>query len=92
MNCRLCARQGSFGRVDPTDARSGLCPDCVAAARPTRHGLERAVVVVAGQCLAAAEAVPLARATPEELTFHLCALKRSLTSVLQLFDATGALR
>ncbi|MDT0343217.1 hypothetical protein [Streptomyces litchfieldiae] len=88
--CRLCTRPGDFGRIDPAAPHSGLCPACRAAARPTRAGLERAVVLVAGQTLAAAEALPLSRATPEELTFHLCSLKRSLTSVLQLLEPAEA--
>ena len=56
----------------------------MAAGKPTREGLERAVVIVAGQSLAAAEALSLATAAPEELAYHLGAVKRSLRSVLQL--------
>ncbi|MFF6847961.1 hypothetical protein [Streptomyces antimycoticus] len=41
-------------------------------------------MIVAEQSLATAEALSLATATPEELTYHLGAVKRSLSSVLQL--------
>lgn len=82
--CALCAVPGAFGHRDPSDPRSGLCPACIAAGRPTREGLERAVVIVAGQSLAGAESLDLATAAPEELNYHLGAVKRSLHSVLQL--------
>ncbi|MEU5607969.1 hypothetical protein AB0H03_04295 [Streptomyces sparsogenes] len=82
--CALCAMPGDFGPRDPAVPCSGLCPACMAAAKPTRDGLERAVVIVAGQSLAAAEALSLATAAPEELAYHLGAVKRSLRSMLQL--------
>ncbi|MBU3868244.1 hypothetical protein KN815_30595, partial [Streptomyces sp. 4503] len=82
--CALCARPGDFGPHDPTVPRSGLCPACIAAGKPTRNGLEQAVVIVAGQSLAAAESLSLATATPEQLAYHLGAVKRSLRAVLQL--------
>ncbi|MFF5586307.1 hypothetical protein [Streptomyces hygroscopicus] len=82
--CALCATSGDFGPRDPAEPRSGLCPACIAAGKPTRDGLERAVVIVAGQSLAAAEALSLATAAPEELAYHLGAVKRSLRAVLQL--------
>lgn len=82
--CALCAVPGDFGHRDPGEPRSGLCPDCVAAGKPTREGLQRAVVIVAGQSLAAAESLNLADAAPEELAFHLGAVKGSLCSVLQI--------
>ncbi|WPB89842.1 hypothetical protein [Streptomyces malaysiensis] len=41
-------------------------------------------MIVAGQTLAGAECLDLADATPEELAYHLGAVKRSLRSVLQL--------
>ncbi|AGP55048.1 hypothetical protein M271_17430 [Streptomyces rapamycinicus NRRL 5491] len=41
-------------------------------------------MIVAGQTLAGAESLDLATATPEELTYHLGAVKRSLRSVLHL--------
>ena len=82
--CALCAAPGDFGPRDPGVPRSGLCSGCIAAGKPTREGLEWAVVIVAGQSLAAAEAVSLATAAPEELVYHLGTVKRSLRSVLQL--------
>ena len=82
--CALCAAPGDFGQRDLGNPRSGLCPACGAAGKPTREGLERAVVIVAKQSLAAAEAVSLATAAPEELAYHLGAVRRSLYSVLQL--------
>ncbi|MBU3867713.1 hypothetical protein KN815_27735 [Streptomyces sp. 4503] len=82
--CALCATPGDFGHRDPAVPRSGLCPACIAAAKPTRDGLEQAVVIVAGQSLAAAEALSLATATPEQLAYHLGTVKRSLRAVLQL--------
>ncbi len=82
--CALCATPGDFGPHKPTEPHSGLCPACVAAGRPTRDGLEQAVVIVAGQSLAAAEALSLADAAPEELAYHFDAVKRSLRSLLQL--------
>ncbi len=82
--CNLCATPGVFGPHDPADPHSGLCPACITAAKPTREGLEGAVVIVAGQTLAGAESLQLATATPEELAYHLGAVKRSLRSVLQL--------
>ncbi|MET8178997.1 hypothetical protein [Streptomyces sp. NPDC005336] len=42
------------------------------------------MVIVAGQSLAGAESLDLATAAPEELAYHLGAVKRSLHSVLQL--------
>ncbi|MGK5531099.1 hypothetical protein [Streptomyces sp. URMC 129] len=51
---------------------------------PTRPAWEQAVVIVAHQDLAAVEAVSLPLATPDELTFYVCVLKRSLCNVLQL--------
>ncbi|ATL85125.1 hypothetical protein SMALA_4895 [Streptomyces malaysiensis subsp. malaysiensis] len=41
-------------------------------------------MIVAGQSLAAAEALSLGTAAPEELAYHLGALKRGLHAVLQL--------
>ncbi|MBL1095546.1 hypothetical protein [Streptomyces coffeae] len=82
--CALCATPGDFGPHNPAVPRSGLCPACIAAGKPTREGLEHAVVIVAGQTLAGAEALDLAAATPEELAYHLGAVKRSLRSLLQL--------
>ncbi|WP_458086853.1 hypothetical protein [Streptomyces malaysiensis] len=82
--CALCATPGDFGPHHPSVPRSGLCPACIAAGKPTRDGLERAVVIVAGQSLAAAESLSLATAAPEELAYHLGAVKRSLRAVLQL--------
>ncbi|MBB4785424.1 hypothetical protein [Streptomyces rapamycinicus] len=82
--CALCATPGDFGPHNPTAPRSGLCPACVAAGKPTRDGLEQAVVIVAGQTLTGAETLDLADATPEELAYHLGAVKRSLRSLLQL--------
>ncbi|MGO4753843.1 hypothetical protein AB4212_35485 [Streptomyces sp. 2MCAF27] len=82
--CALCATPGDFGRHHPAEPRAGLCPACVAAGKPTRDGLEQAVVIVAGQSLAAAEALSLADAAPEELAYHLGTVKRSLRTVLQL--------
>ncbi|WP_142881386.1 hypothetical protein [Streptomyces malaysiensis] len=82
--CVLCATPGDFGPRDLGDPRSGLCGACFAAGKPTRDGLERAVVIVAGQSLAAAEALSLGTAAPEELAYHLGALKRGLHAVLQL--------
>ncbi|MCQ8191040.1 hypothetical protein [Streptomyces rugosispiralis] len=87
--CALCAVPGDFGHRDLGEPRSGLCPACVAAGRPTRDGLEQAVVIVAGQSLAAAEALSLATAAPEELAYHLGAVKRGLRSVLQLLAPVG---
>ncbi|WP_432039713.1 hypothetical protein [Streptomyces cucumeris] len=87
--CALCAALGDFGRRDLAEPRSGLCPACIAAGKPTRDGMERAVVIVAGQSLAAAEALSLATAAPEELAYHLGAVKRSLRSVLQLLAPVG---
>ncbi len=82
--CALCAAPGDFGLHDPTKPRSGLCPACVVAGKPTRDGLEQAVVIVAGQTLTGAETLDLSDATPEELAYHLGAVKRSLRSLLQL--------
>ncbi|MBP8532212.1 hypothetical protein [Streptomyces sp. MK37H] len=76
--------QGIFAPHNPTEPRSGLCPACVVAGKPTRDGLEQAVVIVAGQTLTGAETLDLADATPEELAYHLGAVKRSLRSLLQL--------
>lgn len=45
--------------------------------------------MVAGQTLAGAEALDLADATPEELAYHLGAVKRSLCSLLQLIAPVG---
>ncbi|MBI0296191.1 hypothetical protein JBE04_17385 [Streptomyces sp. PRKS01-29] len=87
--CVLCAAPGTFGPPDPADPRSGLCPACIAAGKPTREGLERAVVIVAGQSLATAEALSLTAATPEELAYHLGAVKRSLRALLQLLAPVG---
>ncbi|ARQ68515.1 hypothetical protein [Streptomyces marincola] len=83
--CRLCAAPGDFGAFVPGEPHAGLCPECVLAGRPTRPGLEQAVVIVARQALAAVEAVHVPLATADELTFHVCALKRSLCRMLQLF-------
>ncbi|MFE2186715.1 hypothetical protein [Streptomyces sp. NPDC059455] len=82
--CALCATPGDFGPHNPTAPRSGLCPACVVAGKPTRDGLEQAVVIVAGQTLTGAETLDLASGTPEELTYHLGMVKRSLRSLLQL--------
>ena len=82
--CALCARPGDFGRLDPSDPHAGLCPDCIAAGKPTRDALERSVAIVAKQHLAAAEALELPRATLEEMTYHLGTLRVSLRGVLQL--------
>lgn len=82
--CALCAAPGTFGLRDLAEPRSGLCPACVAAGKPTRDGLEQAVVIVARQALAGAESLDLATAGPEELAYHLGAVKRGLRSVLQL--------
>ncbi len=82
--CALCTTPGDFGPHNPTEPRSGLCPACVAAGKPTRDGLEQAVVIVAGQTLKGAETLDLSSATPEELAYHLGAVKRSLRSLLQL--------
>ncbi|WP_254885818.1 hypothetical protein [Streptomyces sp. NA02950] len=49
--CALCACPGDFGPRDPAEPHSGLCPGCIAAGKPTRDGLERAVVIVAGRVL-----------------------------------------
>ncbi|CAM5662007.1 putative protein OS=Streptomyces antimycoticus OX=68175 GN=SANT12839_058110 PE=4 SV=1 [Streptomyces antimycoticus] len=46
-------------------------------------------MIVAGQSLAAAEALSLATAAPEELAYHLGAVKRGLRSVLQLLAPVG---
>ncbi|AGP58069.1 hypothetical protein [Streptomyces rapamycinicus] len=78
------SRLGPALRRKPAEPRPGLCPACIAAGKPTRDGLEQAVVIVAGQSLAAAEALSLADAAPEELAYHLGAVKRSLRTVLQL--------
>ncbi|MEU9789827.1 hypothetical protein AB0E27_04265 [Streptomyces sparsogenes] len=40
---------------------------------------------MAGQTLAGAESLELANAAPEDLAYHLGAVKRSLRTVLQLF-------
>ncbi|MBL1098048.1 hypothetical protein [Streptomyces coffeae] len=82
--CTLCAAPGDFGPHHPAEPRSGLCPACIAAGKPTRGGLEQAVVIVAGQSLAGAESLDLATAAPEQLAYHLGAVKRSLRAVLQL--------
>ncbi|WP_049577643.1 hypothetical protein [Streptomyces sp. SBT349] len=87
--CRLCAEPGEFGPFVPGEPYTGLCPGCVTAGRPTRAGLERAVVIVARQNLAAVESVVLPLATPDELTYYVCTLKRSLCSLLQLFARVG---
>ncbi|MGW3570138.1 hypothetical protein ACWDSL_40790 [Streptomyces sp. NPDC000941] len=87
--CALCATPGDFGPHNHAVPRSGLCPACIAAAKPTREGLEHAVVIVAGQTLAGAEALDLADAAPEELAYHLGAVKRSLCSLLQLLAPVG---
>ncbi|MCG0290331.1 hypothetical protein [Streptomyces sp. PSAA01] len=50
------------------------------------------MVIVAGQALAGAESLRLATAAPEELAYHLGAVKRSLRSVLQLLAPTGGKR
>ncbi|MFK4268160.1 hypothetical protein [Streptomyces milbemycinicus] len=81
--CTLCATPGDFG-PHTAEPYSGLCPACVAAGKPTRDGLEMAAVIVAGQSLAAAEALSLAEAAPEDLAYHLGAVKRSLRTMLQL--------
>ncbi len=82
--CALCATPGAFGPHDPADPHSGLCSACITAGKPTREGLESAVVIVAGQTLAGAESLELTTAAPEELAYHLGAVKRSLRTVLQL--------
>ncbi|AJZ82449.2 MULTISPECIES: hypothetical protein [Streptomyces] len=87
--CVLCAAPGAFGPRNPAEPRSGLCPACIAAGKPTRDGLEQAVVIVAGQALAGAESLDLATAPPEELAYHLGAVKRGLRSVLQLLAPVG---
>ncbi|MGP3944654.1 hypothetical protein [Streptomyces sp. 6N106] len=87
--CDLCAAPGTFGPRNPAEPRSGLCPACIAAGKPTRDGLEQAVLIVAGQTLAGAESLDLATAAPEELAYHLGAVKRSLRSVLQLLAPVG---
>ncbi|MGO4753704.1 hypothetical protein AB4212_34765 [Streptomyces sp. 2MCAF27] len=87
--CTLCAVPGDFGRHNHAVPRSGLCPACIAAAKPTREGLEHAVVIVAGLTLAGAEAIDLGDAAPEELAYHLGAVKRSLCSLLQLVTPVG---
>ncbi|MCQ8834246.1 hypothetical protein [Streptomyces malaysiensis] len=46
-------------------------------------------MIVAGQTLAGAEALDLTDAAPEELAYHLGAVKRSLCSVLQLIAPLG---
>jgi hypothetical protein len=74
--CALCTRPGNFD--------AGLCPCCVASGRPIRAGIEQAMVVVARQTLNEAEALPVTSARPEDLTFHLTAVSRSLRSILQL--------
>ncbi|WP_165985759.1 hypothetical protein [Streptomyces sp. YIM 98790] len=84
--CVLCARRGDFGPIDPARPHSGLCPRCRQAARPTRQAIEQAVVIVAGQSLQAAEAMDLAHASPEELAYHVGALKRSVRSLLLLVE------
>jgi hypothetical protein len=84
--CALCAAPGDFGPRDVGNPWSRLCPACIAAGKPTRDGLEHAVVIVAGQSLTGAERLDLATATPEVLAYHLGTLKRSLRSVLQLFE------
>lgn len=84
--CALCARPGDFGRLTASDALSGLCPDCIAARRPAREGLEQAVVLVARMELESAERLSLSLATPDELTFHVAALCRGLRSMLHLFN------
>lgn len=84
--CALCTREGDFRTSTDGGLRSGLCPDCSRAGRHTRDGLEQAVVIVAGQQLAAAERVALDSASPEQLAYHFGALKQSLRSVLQLFN------
>ncbi|QKV90355.1 hypothetical protein HUT19_26565 [Streptomyces sp. NA02950] len=91
--CALCATPGDFGPHHRAVPRSGLCPACVEAGKPTRDGLEQAVVIVAGQSLAGAESLDLADAAPEQLAYHLGAVKRSLRAVLQLLapvDGEGA--
>ncbi|MER7791132.1 hypothetical protein [Streptomyces sp. NPDC097640] len=90
--CVLCATPGDFGRHHPAEPRSGLCPACIAAEKPTRDGLEQAVIIVAGQTLAGAEDLDLADAAPEELAYHLGAVKRSLRSLLQLLAPVEAER
>ncbi|ADI09659.1 hypothetical protein SBI_06539 [Streptomyces bingchenggensis BCW-1] len=87
--CVLCATPGDFGPRNHAVPHSGLCPACITAAKPTRQGLEHAVVIVAGQTLAGAEALDLADAAPEELAYHLGAVKRSLCSLLQLLAPVG---
>ncbi len=87
--CALCATPGVFGPHSPANPHSGLCPACVTAGMPTREGLESAVVIVAGQTLAGAESLRLSTAAPEELAYHLGAVKRSLRSVLQLLAPPG---
>ncbi len=49
-------------------------------------------MIVAGQTLAGAEALDLDDAAPEELAYHLGAVKRSLYSLLQLIAPVGGER
>lgn len=46
-------------------------------------------MIVAGLTLAGAEAIDLGDAAPEELAYHLGAVKRSLCSLLQLVTPVG---
>lgn len=86
--CTLCACSLAD---EPRTALKGalrldICPACGEAARPTRSGLEQAIVIVAEQHLAVAEELPLGSASTEQMAYHFTSLKRSLRSVLQLFQ------
>jgi hypothetical protein len=84
--CALCAREGDFSAQADGRSRFGLCPDCVTAGRPTRDGLEQAVVIVARQQLAAAERVALDSVSPEQMAYHFGTVIQNLRSVLLLFN------
>lgn len=77
------------GRTAPPTRTRGCVRRASRLVMPTREGLESAVVIVAGQTLAGAESLRLSTATPEELAYHLGAVKRSLRSVLQLLAPPG---
>ncbi|MBB1245724.1 hypothetical protein GL263_19480 [Streptomyces durbertensis] len=52
--------------------------------------MEQAIVIVAEQHLEVAEKLSLGTADPEQIAYHFTALKRSLRSVLQLFEEITA--
>ncbi|MCK1794730.1 hypothetical protein MTQ01_01545 [Streptomyces sp. XM4193] len=52
--------------------------------------MEQAIVIVAEQQLALAEELPLGSAGAEQFAYHFTSLKRSLRSVLQLFQEVTA--